>query len=133
MKRTYVFKPYLGNHHPHFILSVWNTGRVDSMGKIQYGYSLTERHPALKAVIPGRSVVIFKGEDFYSPRGWTMVGVAEGIMGFLTLREGDTDPAYFTSYTPRQHDFKEDHAEAVYCEVAARWCDDTGALKKRYR
>lgn len=136
MKRTYVFKPYSGKHRPHFILTIWNTGRRDEMGKWVYGYRFTERYPALTVCgdnIAAQSTIIFKGEDYYAPNYDNFVAAAEGLMSFLTLRDGDTDDEYFKDYTTKQRDFSEEHAEAVSAEVMARWCDENGALKKRYR
>jgi hypothetical protein len=46
------------------------------------------------------------------------------LMGFLTLRPGDTDSEYFESYTPEQMHFAETHAEALACEVMARFGED---------
>ncbi len=48
-------------------------------------------------------------------------------MGFLTLRPGDTDPDYFEDYTPEQHAYCDAHAEALSCEVSARFtCAECG-------
>jgi hypothetical protein len=36
-----------------------------------------------------------------------------GLLGFLTLKPGDTDAEYFAEYTPEQHEFAENEAEAL--------------------
>ena len=43
------------------------------------------------------------------------------IMGFLTLRPGDTDRDYFDSYTAEQIEFRDTHAETLACEVYSRF------------
>jgi hypothetical protein len=47
-----------------------------------------------------------------------------GVMGFLCLKPGDTDPDYFDKYTPAQLEWAETHAESVSCEVMARYGED---------
>lgn len=136
--RTYTFKPYLGKHRPHFILTTWDVNRRDSNGKRILRYRLTMVQPALKVcgdTIPRRREVIFEGEDFaVSPlHAVDSVAAAEGIMCFLTLRPGDTDAEYFAGYTPRQREFADTHAEGLAAEYISRWCDENGNIKKRYR
>jgi hypothetical protein len=57
--------------------------------------------------------VIFEGEDF---RPGAMHDLADdqmlrNLLGFLTLRPGDTDAEYFARYTPRQNEFALNEAE----------------------
>jgi hypothetical protein len=59
--------------------------------------------------------VIFEGEDFScSP----MIAIdsddsLRSLLGFLTLKPGDTDRDYFDDYTPEQLAFAENEAESL--------------------
>ena len=44
-----------------------------------------------------------------------------GLMGFITLRPGDTDEEFFKDYSEAAIDFCNNHAEALACEVSARY------------
>jgi hypothetical protein len=76
-----------------FTLKLWDTHRVDHYGKLVLVYKLFD----------GASLV-FKGDDFHgSPlHAPDSLDTLEGLLAFLTLRPGDTDPDYFARYTPRQ-------------------------------
>lgn len=54
--------------------------------------------------------VIFEGTD-YSTWPVTYGDAARGVLGFLTLRPGDTDAEFFDSYTPEQIAWRDEHAE----------------------
>jgi len=45
-------------------------------------------------------------------------------MSFLTLRPGDTDDEYFAAYTEAQRAYCGQHAEALHCEVLARFGEE---------
>jgi hypothetical protein len=127
--RSYTFRPYRPGMGPHFILTTFDPDKRDHKGKSVLGYRLTMRDN-------GKSVALFKGEDFgCSPmHAIDSVAAAEGLMGFLTLRPGDTDAEYFKDYTPEQLAYCSTHAQALSGEVSARWHDPaTGNLKKRYQ
>lgn len=47
-----------------------------------------------------------------------------GLMGFLTLRPGDTDREYFDNYTPEQMAFAEGDAEYLQHAVWERYGED---------
>lgn len=47
-----------------------------------------------------------------------------GLMGFLTLRPGDTDRDYFDDYTPEQMAFAKGDAEELGMIVRGRYGDD---------
>lgn len=49
--------------------------------------------------------IIFKGDDFYIPQREINKHTANNLMGFLTLRPGDTDSDYFEDYTIMQWEF----------------------------
>jgi hypothetical protein len=55
--------------------------------------------------------VIFEGDDFSTPAGETYGEAAHGLLGFLTLDEGDTDAEYFDGYTPEQLAWRDEYAE----------------------
>jgi hypothetical protein len=113
---------------PHFILQTWDANRRNGMGKHLLIYKLTMREN-------GKSVGLFAGDDFgCSPmHAIDSIATAEALMSFLTLRPGDTDADYFKAYTPQQLDYCARYAESLSAEVGARWCDEKGNLKKRYR
>lgn len=56
---------------------------------------------------------IFEGNDFYSWDGSDPKS-AEGLLGFLTLRQGDVEEDYFKDYTERQLKFRDNEAEDLY-------------------
>jgi len=47
-----------------------------------------------------------------------------GVMGFLTLRPGDTDADYFDKYTTAQFNWAETYAETISIEVMDRFGED---------
>lgn len=58
---------------------------------------------------------IFTGDDFLcSPMDdGESLAAAKSLMGFLTLRSGDTDDDYFADYTPEQLVFAAHEAEML--------------------
>lgn len=76
-----------------FTLTVWDTHRIDGMGKAILGYRLSDR-----------GVLIFQGEDFHSSpmHAIDSLNVVEAILSFLTLKQGDVESEYFDEYTPTQ-------------------------------
>jgi hypothetical protein len=67
--------------------------------------------------------VLFEGSDFHcSPlHAIDSNETVAALMGFLTLRKGDTDVEYFADYTPEQLGYSEEYAETLSCEVMARF------------
>jgi hypothetical protein len=110
--RRCIFRPYRRGQGPTFRLTMWDTHRADSMGKWVIGYELKE----------GRDV-LFAGEDFRcSPlHSIDSDDAVQGIMGFLTLRPGDTDAEYFDAYTEEQLAYCTHHAEALGLAVLNRF------------
>jgi hypothetical protein len=100
---------------PRFALTLWDTGRVIG-GKCQLGYRLTQSEN-------GQLRTLFEGEDFCASPLHPIDSdeTVEALMGFLTLRPGDTDAEYFEGYTPEQLAFCQEQAEALTCEVEARF------------
>ena len=113
--RTVRFSPYRKGHGPTFTLTLSETGRLDALGKWILDYRLTSQ---------GR--ILFSGQDFAcSPLHATDSDeTVRALMGFLTLRPGDTDTEYFKDYTPKQLEFAEHHAESLAAEVDSRFGED---------
>lgn len=111
------FQPYLKGKGPTFTLLTWDCRRYHRNGpQWQVGYRLTMREN-------GKSKTIFCGEDFgCSPlHAIDSDACVKDLMGFLTLRPGDTDRKYFENYTPEQLEYCEQHAEALDCAVHDRF------------
>ncbi len=90
-------------------LTTWDTGRQDRRGQAYIGYRL----------VSPDGPVIFEGEDFAgSPMNADdSDDTLRALLGFLTLKPGDTDSEYFADYTPEQRAFSESYeceAMAVY-------------------
>lgn len=91
-------------YHPEYELKVWDTGRCDWRGQTVLGYEFSDHQGT-----------IFAGEDFSgSPMNAddsdeTLIC----LLGFLTLRPGDTDAEYFANYSDVQHHFAAYHAEEL--------------------
>jgi hypothetical protein len=101
-----------------FILSLWDTGSVDSTGKTRLAYRLVMKRPGRRFYHP-----VFDGSDFCASPLHAIDSdeTVKALMGFLCLRPGDTDREYFDSYTSDQLDFAEAHAEALQAEVYNRF------------
>lgn len=108
--RRVTFAPY-GRKGPTFTLTLWDAFHY-AQGKNWLTYRLTSQ---------GRT--IFEGDDFgASPmHGIDSDEAVKALMGFLTLRPGDTDKEYFNKYTPRQLAFANEHAEHLAYEVMNRF------------
>jgi len=96
-------------------LRTWDTYRTDGRGKSILGYQL--KGP------DGR--VLFEGEDFgNSPMNAVdSDDTLRALLGFLTLKPGDTDAEYFANYTPEQMAFARGPAEQLqmYAEEEGGW------------
>lgn len=128
--RRCIFTPFLKGKGPVFHLTVWDCHKQHRGGpQWQLGYKLTMKQPG------GKPVVLFEGEDFGNSPSNSIDGdeMVVGIMGFLTLRPGDTDREYFDDYTPAQLEYCSQWAEALSCEVDGRFCDENGNVKKKGR
>jgi hypothetical protein len=92
-----------------FRLQTYDTGRYDRRGVPYTAYVFSQVTPAEEAG------VIFEGEDFScSPmHAVDSDECVRGLLGFLTLRPGDTDQDYFDDYTPRQMTFADQDAESL--------------------
>ena len=106
------FRPYRRGCGPSFSLELHEVlGQSERIG-----YALRQHDH-------GKTVVIFEGRDFRpSPlHAWDSDEAVAAIMGFLTLRLGDTDRDYFENYTVGQIEFRDSHAETLAWEVYARF------------
>lgn len=114
--RRVILRPYRPGL-PHFALHMWATTRRDHRGQTVIGYELRQYAKGAKPVM------IFTGEDFCgSPlHADDADETVAALLGFLTLRPGDTDADYFERYTPAQLEFCDQHAEALCCESIARF------------
>ena len=112
------FAPYLKGCGPTFQLTVWDTYRTDRLHKSILGYRLTMIPPHGR-----KPIELFTGEDFDCSPCYAIDSddCVAALMGFLTLRPGDTDRDYFDNYTEAQLDFTAQHAEALACEVYSRF------------
>ena len=110
------FRPYRKGMGPWFKLETLDTGQSDRRGGWYIGYRLTEYDS-------GSATVLFEGYDFSASPMWAVDSdeCMGCIMGFLTLRPGDTDEEYFEDYTPRQLEFCDQHAEHLGFEVYRRF------------
>jgi len=117
--RRCVFRPYSKGKGPVFGLTMWDTNKRDSMGKYVLGYRLTMGRPMAQ-------IVVFQDQDFAcSPlHAVDSDATVTALMGFLTLRPGDTDAEYFDAYSADQLAFAEEHAEALAAEVSFRFPEE---------
>jgi hypothetical protein len=116
------FAPYLKGMGPTFSLIVWDTHHTDRLGKSILGYSL-KKHSFPRPQPRRLTVELFTGEDFAcSPlHAIDSDECIATLMGFLTLRPGDTDAEYFANYTPTQLEFCEQYAESLACYCYSRF------------
>jgi hypothetical protein len=106
--------PYRRGMGPTFTLTMWDGIGYDSMGKNRIRYELARSQG-------GKRSVVFSGSDFATPDCTDSDATVAALLGFLTLKPGDTDAEYFAEYTEGQHDFASCHAEAVAMESERRF------------
>lgn len=53
----------------------------------------------------------------------------EAVLGCLSMKPGDTDPEYFTDYTPEQLSWAKENGEELYCVSQWRYCDENGSVR----
>lgn len=91
------------------------TNRCDRRGQTYIAYEFKSPE----------GLTIFEGSDF---AGWPSHAddsdeTLRCLLGFLTLRPGDTDKEYFDEYTPEQLAFCSEHAEYL-----SLWADEESAM-----
>jgi hypothetical protein len=116
--RRVILRPYLKGAGPVFTLETFATARSDWRGQTKIAYRLLQRDPGSR-----RPRIIFEGSDFSgSPmHADDSDATIASLLGFLTLRPGDTDRDYFEAYTPEQLEFCEQHAETLSAYVGDRF------------
>lgn len=59
--------------------------------------------------------VVFEGDDFETSMMVTEddAAIVRGLLGFLSLQDGDTDSEYFDNYTERQIAWRDERAETL--------------------
>lgn len=129
-----VFDPYIPGGGPTFGLALTDTGRIGEYGKHIFHYKLTMTDPervSEDCIRPPQTTTLFEGEDYEAhlvkdhPDGHhDLNSVIRGIMGFLTLRPGDTDEDYFKDYTPEQLHYCQEWAEALSLDVMDKYGED---------
>jgi hypothetical protein len=62
-------------------------------------------------VLERNGTVVFEGRDFSTGTRHTYGEAARGVLGFLTLCEGDTEAGYFRHYTLSQRAWRDECAE----------------------
>lgn len=130
--RCVVFRPYRNDAGPWFRLYLLDYRTRGSRDYVSYRFEQIEN---------GKRTTIAEGDDFGNSPRHSVDGdeAVEGLMGFLCLREHDTDSESFERLvaTPEHLEFSRAHAEAVSSEVAARFscyeCGGTGELVRRKR
>lgn len=113
--RTVRFAPYVKG--PRFTLHLYDVHEIDEAGRYGVGFVLKI----------GRKVIFSELNPARVAYGHHSVdgdAAVRNVMGWLTLRPGDTDSDYFTDYTQEQLDFASAHAETLACEVVARFGEE---------
>lgn len=109
--RGVVFRPYTKESgQPAFFLELY------ALAGERIAYRLRQRWR-------NKWTLLFQGSDFRpSPlHAIDSDETVKALMGFLTLRKGDTDAEYFEAYDAIQIQFSEQYAEALAGEVYARF------------
>jgi hypothetical protein len=119
--RSVRLHPYRVGLGPSFRLYLYDTDRPSGRYAMRnlLAYELRQHEH-------GKTTVLFSGEDF-SPSCMHADDSDETIaalLGFLTLRPGDTDSEYFEHYTDEQRQFCAQHAETLACEAIACFGED---------
>ena len=87
-------------------LLLWDTYGADRWNKSILGYAF---------YAPKSDVPLFSGEDFHCSPCCAVDSdkTLRSLLGFLTLKPGDTDKEYFDDYTDEQMAFAEGEAEEI--------------------
>jgi hypothetical protein len=119
--RRVFLRPYLPGHGPVFMLDVHDENiRRNGRDRLSYRLVMIEGG---HGSVPRTRTVLFTGTDYgCSPlHSIDGDGSIAGLLGFLTLRPGDTDAEYFEAYTPEQLAYCDEHAETLAAESVARF------------
>lgn len=103
---TFEYVPYIDGY-PKFYLKLYDTGEFKD-NKNRLAYEFFEDYE-----------LIFSGDNFFPSPAYAIDSekCANALLGFLSLRPGDTDADYFMNYTNRQMSFCITHGEAlsIFC------------------
>ncbi len=114
--RTVRLTPYRKGCGPSFTLRMWDAGTRANTGQHQVSYTLTMTEN-------GKSAVLFDGSDIgISPmHAIDSDEAVAAVLGWLTLRRGDTDAEFFADDTPEVAAYRAKHAESLGCEASFRF------------
>lgn len=108
------FQPYLQG--PTFTLAVWELSERGEYGRWRVGYVLRQHQRGTM------TKVLFEGTDYSHAHPTPLEnGAIVDLVGFLTLKPGDTDQEYFDAYSAIQFEFCAKHAEALEYDVDTRF------------
>jgi hypothetical protein len=112
--RTVRFAPYRKGMGPTFTLHLYDINATDSAGRYGVGFEFkmgrTVLFSALTAEVCAYGHHSVDGDD-----------AVKNVMGWITLKPGDTDSEFFANYTPEQLEFAAAHAETLDMEVMCRF------------
>jgi hypothetical protein len=120
INRRVRLSPYRKGMGPTFTLTTWWVGTDYTHGpKDRLRYEL-------RMHLNGKTTVLFAAADYCCAPGFACDSdeAIGGLLGFLTLKPGDTDPDYFAAYTPEQLDYCDKYAETLMCESMRRFGED---------
>jgi hypothetical protein len=110
------FKPYIKGY-PTFTLQLFDTGKIGYDNKYIVGY-------CLKMHEKGKTTILFESQTDFRCSPLDAIdsdSTVKCLMGFLTLKIGDTDREYFANYSQIQLDFVNLHAESLMMEIYNRF------------
>ena len=97
---------------------------IFKIGKNVFTLTLFETNSdKLKYEFKHNNKIIFEGQDFRPSPLYAIDSneTVKCLLGFLTLRYGDTDKEYFANYTKDQIEFMENFAEDLQIQVFDRF------------
>jgi hypothetical protein len=112
-------------NHADFRVDLWDTGDRPPGGHVELAYRLCVADGA-------RWVLVFSGEGFGAPPAHDLDSdaVLAAIVGFFSLRPGDTDADYFDRYTRSQLAFAEECGEELALWAAELEQDGEGKSRR---
>ena len=90
-------------------LVVYDTGRLEHRGYPELGYYFFNRDYEL--IFHGEEFSVLPGGEYYPERA------VNDLLGFLTIKPGDTDDEYFEDYNAKQMHFALNEAEDLSIHV----------------
>lgn len=95
-------------------IDLWDTGERPGDGHPQLAYRLCVAEGS-------RWVLVFAGEGFGASPAHDLDSdeTMAAVVGYLSLRPGETEPSYFDHYTPRQLEFAEGRGDEL-----ALWAEE---------